>query len=599
MSLESGTVAVPRLVVKDLTVVSARSGAEIVQSVSLTIEAGQVLGIVGESGSGKTTLGLALLGFTRRGLRVERGSVELDGEDILALTSRELTAARGLLVSYVPQDPGTALNPSRRVGPQLLEALTVHGADRDSAATRVNELLDEVGLSAVTSVLSAYPHQLSGGQQQRVAIAMAFACRPRLIVLDEPTTGLDVNTQRTVLNTVRGLCSRYGVAAAYVSHDVAVVREISQRVAVVYSGRIVEVGPTDELFLRPQHPYTRGLLQSVPDADQTLALVGIEGFPPRPGNRPPGCAFAPRCPVRIDQCMTERPTLLSIGSPGHLARCHLVSATPEPVALPPRRATLLRVSGEADSAVVSAQQLTAKYGSKVVLKGVDLHVDPGECLAVVGESGSGKTTFARCLSGLHLDWAGSIRYQDEPVVPGVKNRSKEVLRDIQYIFQNPYSSLNPRRTIGSLVAQPLDQFSRGLSRDEKLRRTLSALDSVSLPPEFLNQYPDQLSGGERQRVAIARALVVEPRLLICDEITSALDVSVQASVVETLLRLQVERGLSLLFITHNLALVRSIAQRVVVLDQGVIVESGETDSVLDRPQAEYTKSLLAATPTPH
>lgn len=292
--------------------------------------------------------------------------------------------------------------------------------------------------------------------------------------------------------------------------------------------------------------------------------------------------------------MTERPTLMAIGSPGHLARCHLVSVTQEPALLPQRQRSLARTADEAESAVISTQGLTAKYGSKVVLKGVDLHLQPGECLAVVGESGSGKTTFARCLSGLHLDWSGSIRYQDQPVVAGIKNRPKDVLRDIQYIFQNPYSSLNPRRTIGALISQPLDQFGKGLSRNDKLQRTLGALESVSLPPEFLNQYPDQLSGGERQRVAIARALVVEPRVLVCDEITSALDVSVQASVVETLLALQTERQLSLLFITHNLALVRSIAQRVVVLDQGVIVESGLTDSVLDHPQAEYTRVLLAA-----
>lgn len=279
MNVTPSSVAAPRLVVRDLTVVAARSGAEVVQSVSLEIAAGEVLGIVGESGSGKTTLGLALLGFTRRGLRIDRGSVDLDGQDVLQLPARELTAARGSLVSYVPQDPGTALNPARRVGPQLMEALTVHGFNRKDAADRIAELLDEVGLSSVPEVLSAYPHQLSGGQQQRVVIAMAFACRPRLIVLDEPTTGLDVNTQRTVLNTIRGLCARYGVAAAYVSHDVAVVREISQRVAVVYSGRIVEVGPTLELFTRPQHPYTRGLLQSVPDAEKSLALLGIEGFP--------------------------------------------------------------------------------------------------------------------------------------------------------------------------------------------------------------------------------------------------------------------------------------------------------------------------------
>ena len=595
MNIDTKSTEAPRLSVRDLTVVTSRSGAEVVQSVSLEIAAGEVLGIVGESGSGKTTLGLALLGYARRGLRIDRGSVELDGKDLLSLPPAELRSARGSVVAYVPQDPGTALNPSRRVGPQLRETLTIHGANRQEAADRVTEMLDEVGLDSIPGILSAYPHQLSGGQQQRVAIAMAFACRPRLIVLDEPTTGLDVNTQRTVLDTVRLLCAQYGVAAAYVSHDVAVVREISQRVAVVYSGRLVEIGPTEELFTSPQHPYTRGLLQAMPTADRSLVLIGMEGFPPRPGQRPPGCAFAPRCPVRIDQCMTERPVLLSTGAPGHLARCHLVSSTQELPPLPERPTNVGRVASVTKASVLSIEGLTAKYGSNVVLKGVDLHVAPGECLAVVGESGSGKTTFARCLSGLHLDWSGSITFEDTAVPAGIKHRSKAVLQDIQYIFQNPYASLNPRRTIGSLIAQPLDQFG-ALSRDEKEERTLAALDSVSLPQEFLNQYPDQLSGGERQRVAIARALVVEPRLLICDEITSALDVSVQASVVETLIALQSERHLSLLFITHNLALVRSIAQRVVVLDQGVIVEAGPTESVLDHPQADYTRVLLAAAP---
>jgi len=595
MSVDTPSAEVPRLLVRDLTVVTSRSGAEVVQAVTLEIASGQVLGIVGESGSGKTTLGLALLGYARRGLRIDRGSIELDGKDLLSLPSGELRSARGSVVSYVPQDPGTALNPSRRVGPQLREALTIHGVNRRQAADRVTELLAEVGLESVPGILSAYPHQLSGGQQQRVVIAMAFACRPRLIVLDEPTTGLDVNTQRTVLDTVRSLCARYGVAAAYVSHDVAVVREISQRVAVVYSGRVVEIGPTEELFTSPQHPYTRGLLQAVPAADQSLVLTGMEGFPPRPGQRPPGCAFAPRCPVRIDQCMTERPALLPSGRAEHLARCHLVSSSHSLLPLPKRRASLGLTASATEASVISIVGLTAKYGTNVVLKGVDLHVAPGECLAVVGESGSGKTTFARCLSGLHLDWSGSIMFEDAAVPAGIKNRSKRVLQDIQYIFQNPYASLNPRRTIGSLIAQPLDQFG-ALSRNEKQQRTLASLDAVSLPPDFLDQYPDQLSGGERQRVAIARALVVEPRVLICDEITSALDVSVQASVVETLSTLQSEKHLSLVFITHNLPLVRSIAQRVVVLDQGVIVETGPTESVLDHPQADYTRVLLSAAP---
>ncbi|MFN3602328.1 MAG: ABC transporter ATP-binding protein [Dietzia sp.] len=590
--MNNHTSAAPRLRVRDLTV-TADSGAEVVQNVSFDLMAGEILGIVGESGSGKTTLGLALLAYARRGLRIAAGAIEVDGKDLLRFSQEQLRAARGALVSYVPQDPGTALNPVRRVGPQLRECLTAHGVDGRSVDRRMSELVTEVGLDTVPKLLSAYPHQLSGGQQQRVTIAMAFACRPGLIVLDEPTTGLDAATQQVVLNTVRSLCERYGTAAVYVSHDIDVVRRISDRVAVVYSGRVVEIASSTELFDRPAHPYTRGLLMAVPSTDSSRRLVGIDGFPPRPGQRPPGCAFSPRCPVVIDRCATQQPSLVPVGSAGHSARCHLATEAPTSLPLPQVRAGADSFGDDVRNALVRVEDLSAGYGHKTVLAGVSLAVAPGECLAVVGESGSGKTTFARCLSGLHTQWTGAITYRDQPVPPGVRARSPEMLRDIQYIFQNPYAALNPRRTIGALVSQPLDQFGR-FSRQEKADKARAALEAVSLTPELLNRYPDQLSGGERQRVAIARALIVEPQVLVCDEITSALDVSVQAALVETLLQLRAERGVSLIFITHNLALVRSIAQRLVVLDGGVIVEAGETATVLDRPQATYTRSLLAA-----
>jgi peptide/nickel transport system ATP-binding protein len=591
----------PRVVVENLTVTVARSGAEVVQDISISVRAGEILGIVGESGSGKTTLGLAMIGHTRRGLEISGGTVVVDGRDLRKLPADELLALRGDKMSYVPQDPGTALNPARRIGPQMAEALTAHGRSKEDAEARIAELLREVGLSHVPNVLTSYPHQLSGGQQQRVAIAIAFACRPGLIVLDEPTTGLDVTTQRTVLETVKELCAKYGVAAVYVSHDVMVVGELADRVAVVYSGRIIETGTTDEVFRAPQHPYTRGLLRSVPSPEHSSRLVGMEGVPPRPGQRTPGCAFAPRCVVHVERCGSEKPELVPAGAEGHVARCFLVGevAAREPASvvvteLPPQPAAAA-VAASMPEAVLRVDELNASYGVRPVLFGINLAVPPNSCVAVVGESGSGKTTLARCFAGLHTSWTGDMRYGDEALTPGIRRRSKDSLRGVQYIFQNPYASLNPRRTIGGLLAQPLEHFTK-LNRRDRDQRVVEAVRSVSLPYELLDRYPDQLSGGERQRVAIARALVVQPRMLICDEVTSALDVSVQAAVVEMLRRLQDEQSLSMLFITHNLALVRSIAQQVIVMSLGRIVESGPVEAVLDNPQAEYTQRLLEDVP---
>ena len=589
-----------RLVVENLTVATTKSSAEVVQDVTISVAAGEVLGVVGESGSGKTTLGLAMIGHTRRGLRIASGSVRLDGQDLMTLSADELRELRGSAMAYVPQDPGTALNPARRIGPQMREALTAHDRSKEDADARIVELLTEVGLASVPNVLSSYPHQLSGGQQQRVAIAMAFACRPSLIVLDEPTTGLDVTTQRTVLETVKRLCAEYGVAAVYVSHDVMVVGELADRVAVVYSGRVIELGTTDEVFRAPQHPYTRGLLRAVPSPDRSGRLVGMDGVPPRPGMRPPGCAFEPRCPVRVERCATERPALVQAGVAGtadHSARCWLVGevAAREPASVMVTEIEPAAVVAGATDPVLRVDELTAHYGVRQVLFGINVAVPPNQCVAVVGESGSGKTTLARCIAGLHTTWEGDVRYTGEALTPGIRHRSKEALRGVQYVFQNPYASLNPRRTIGALVSQPLEQFT-SLRRRDREQKIVEAIRSVSLPDEMLGRYPDQLSGGERQRVAIARALVVSPTLLICDEVTSALDVSVQAAVVEMLRRLQGEQGLSMLFITHNLALVRSIAQQVIVMSVGRIVESGPVEAVLGNPQAEYTQRLIEDVP---
>ena len=595
--MTSGT-GPPRLVVEGLTVRAMGSGAAIIEDVSVEVAAGEVLGVVGESGSGKTTLGLAMVGHARRGLEIASGSVRLDGTGLSSLPADELRRLRGAAMTYIPQDPSSALNPALRVGGMLKEVLTAHGRTDAEAAARVQEVLAEVGLGSRPEILSVYPHQLSGGQQQRVAIAMAFACRPRLIVLDEPTTGLDVTTQRMVLETVARMCASYGVAAVYVSHDVVVVGELSNRVAVVYSGRVVETGATADVFGAPAHPYTQGLLRAVPSPERSGRLVGMEGVPPRPGQRPPGCGFAPRCPLVIERCTVAMPELIPTGRAGQLARCVLVEtgqAHTEGTLAPAVDKDLTKAAAPATTPVLQVTGLGASYGSNQVLSGIDLTVPPNSCVAIVGESGSGKTTLARCIAGLHTNWTGDVRYAGQPLPPGIRRRPKEVLRGIQYVFQNPYASLNPRRTVGGLVAQPIQTFAEGRRvRDDS--EILDALRAAALSVEVVNRYPDQLSGGERQRVAIARTLAVSPRLLICDEVTSALDVSVQAAVVELLRRLQHQRGLAMIFITHNIALIRSIAQQVLVMHNGQIVESGAVADVLDHPRAEYTRQLLDDVP---
>lgn len=592
-----------RVTVENLTVRIASSKVVIVNDVSIEVAAGEILGIVGESGSGKTTLGLAMIGHTRRGLEISHGAVRLDGRDLTSLPARKMTGLYGSAMTYVPQDPGTALNPARRIGSQLREILTVHGVRKREADERIREILGEVGLDGVRHVLSAYPHQLSGGQQQRVAIAMAFACRPGLIVMDEPTTGLDVTTQRTVLNTVRSLCSKYGVAAIYVSHDVAVVAELADQVAVVYAGKIVERGPAARVFGSPEHPYTRGLLRAVPSAERRTRLRAMPGVRPELGSPSPGCAFAPRCSISESRCHHVSPVLVAVpaGSDGsHSARCLVAPGvgTREAMALDLRVLDAVDDQHEeAESTVVlQVSNLSAHYGTKKVLHDINLSIGKNECLALVGESGSGKTTLSRCLVGLHRGWSAEVHLSDEAITPGVSQRSRDALQRMQYVFQNPYASLNPRRTVGGLLLQPLEHFTK-LGRRERNQRVVSTLDAVSLPRTYLAKYPDELSGGERQRVAIARALVVQPQVLVCDEVTSALDVSVQASVIEMLRDLQLDQELSILFITHNLPLVRSIAQHVAVMSDGRIIEQGRTDSVLDNPQTVYTQQLMEHLPS--
>ena len=575
--------------------ISTTAGSVVVDDVSFDIAAGEVLGLVGESGSGKTTVGLSLLGHARRGLVITGGSIMLGDQDVLGLGEEERRLLRGALVSYVPQDPASSLNPALRVGLQLREVLEEHAQrGHQDHKERIAEMMREVALPDDPAYLRRYPHQLSGGQQQRIGLAMAFANRPRLIVLDEPTTGLDVTTQATVLATVRDLAAAHGVSALYVSHDLAVVAAVAQRVAVMYAGRIVELGQAEELFEASAHPYTRRLVGAIPRLTGGRSLVGIPGHAPSPSRRPPGCAFAPRCTLHVPECDAEVPPLAEL-KPEHSVRCIRAAEVLEQ--RQSKSGDIVEMAEvDKDSAVLRIDDLVASYGSIEVLHSINLALKPRQCLAIVGESGSGKTTTARAIAGLHREWTGSIRLGDKELEKAARARSTESRRQIQYIFQNPYGSLNPRKTVGESVGQPLSVFGLAKGREAE-DRVAEMLEQVSLPAGYARRYPDQLSGGERQRVAVARALISSPSILICDEVTSALDVSVQAAIVELLHSLQRDLGLAMVFVTHNLPLVRSIAQHVAVLADGRIVEYGETAKILSDPQQPYTRELITNTPS--
>lgn len=569
--------------VDDLKISGVPSGAVILDEVHLEIAPGEILGVVGESGSGKTTLGLGLLAYCKRGTELSDGRILIGGRDIAALPTGEVRRLRGGTVAYIPQSPASALNPALRIGTQLREA-----GDVDDA--RVREVLREVALPDDDVFLKRYPHQLSGGQQQRIAIAMAFIGRPRLTVLDEPTTGLDVTTQKHVLETVRRMCSSYGCAAVYISHDMAVVAGLVDRIAVMYSGRVVESGPAAEVLHHPRHPYTARLLMAVPDLAGERQMLGIPGHAPSPLHRPDGCAFEPRCTLASNRCATEAPPAEPVAL-GHTVRCFKAGETRlEPVA-----ATAPSLVAADPEPVLAISGLSARYGRKTVLEQIDLRVTRGRCTALLGESGSGKTTLSRCIAGLHPEFTGVVTLDGATLPASSFARSREQRRRVQYVFQNPYESLNPRKTVRELVLGPVRHLCGPVDDPEGLLQEV--LGQAALRADHADRFPDQLSGGERQRVAIARALAAKPDVLVCDEVTSALDVSVQSSIVELLQRLQAELGLTLVFVTHDIALVRNIAQEVAVLEQGRIVEHGPVAEVLARPQHPYTQSLMKDTPT--
>jgi peptide/nickel transport system ATP-binding protein len=583
-----------RLSVRHLSVESVSDGRMVLRDVSFSVGAGETLGLVGESGSGKTTVGLALLGFARRGLRISSGVVDVDGIDMLSLSDDELRERRGAVVAYVPQDPVGALNPALKIGTQLREMFRGRNREGD-VEERLAQLLAEVNLP-MERVVNTYPHELSGGQQQRVLLAMAFALRPSVVVLDEPTTGLDVTTQHHILDSVRELCATSGTTAVFVSHDLAVIGELVDDVVVMYAGRIVEAGSKRAIFGQPAHPYTRALLRAAPDPNRAGALVGIPGHPPRPDERDAdACAFAPRCPHAAPQCVAAQPALIATaGDAAHTARCVRLEEIGRDRASPEGRQSA-SVQSIAESTALEVVGLTADYGETRVVQHFSVDLDRRECVAILGESGSGKTTIARCISGLHGSFGGEVKLDGVPLPDAARHRSLDQLRALQYVFQNPHASLNPRKTVDEILAQPTRR-AFDCEPAETTRRIVDALETVALSADARHRFPGELSGGECQRVAIARALVVEPTVLLCDEVTSALDVSVQASIIETLRRLQETRNVAILFITHNLALVPAIAQRVVVLRDGEIVEAGDSESVLRNPVDAYTKSLVHDVP---
>ena len=581
------------LVIEDLGVKLTGREVDVVDDIDLVLRPGEVVGLVGESGSGKTTVGTSLLGYSRAGAIISSGKVLLEDRDVLSLDWREVRQLRGEEIAYVPQDPASALNPSIRIGKQLVELQELRGiGTAESRLEAAQAGLAEVGLPNDDEFLKRYAHQLSGGQVQRVALAMAFLPKPKVLVLDEPTTGLDVTTQKMVLDTMAELCRTHRVSALYVTHDLAVVANIADRVAVMYAGQIVELGPKDQIFATPAHPYTRALLDSIPHLSQARALTGIPGRTPAPGARPEGCRFNDRCAYAVDRCRAAVPELRAV-APDHEVRCIRVEeigtwdinlgTVPDADPDKPR------------DVILSVQGLNIFYGRKDVVHDVSFDVAKGEVVALVGESGSGKTTISRSVGGLHKDWTGTIQFEGRALAHSARQRSAEDRRRLQYIFQNPYLSLNPRLTIEQIIRRPMELF--GLAKGkEATDRVVELMEQVALGSGMLYYQASRLSGGERQRVAIARALAAEPDVMICDEITSALDVSVQGSIVALLEGLRKERGISMLFVTHNLALVRSIAARVEILQNGRVVEAGAVATVMDSPREDYTRTLLSNSP---
>jgi peptide/nickel transport system ATP-binding protein len=604
--------AIPTLQIERLSVSYAtpRGQLRAVRDVSLSIRPGQTYGLIGESGSGKSTVAFAVMNYLLNG-RVDQGRIMFHGRDLLTMRRSELNAIRGSAIAMVYQEPQSALNPSIAVGEQIAETVRQHQSiDKYEARERTLELLGQVNMPNPAAIAGRYPHQLSGGQQQRVVIAIALANQPELLLMDEPTTGLDVTTEARILDLVAELKGRVSAAILYISHSLGVIARVCDEVGVMYAGRLVETGPVRELFSNPRHPYTVGLLACLPRVGavrERARLRAIPGGLPDLTNVPPGCIFAPRCSHAQERCRSSEPDLLAVNDQ-HRSRCHFWSEIRAPAdadqqtgasveraaAGPP----LLKIDGlkkyyaEAGSFLAIGSQ-----GQVRAVDGVSLEVGPGETVAVVGESGCGKTSLARCVVGLIGPTDGHLSFDDVSIDAPARRRKRDLRRQIQVVFQNPEATLNPRRTIGDAVIRPLELFRR--VRGPEARRLASELlRAVRLDERYLDRYPRQLSGGEKQRVSIARAFATAPRLVVCDEPVSALDVSVQAAVLNLLVDLQRESGTSYLFISHDLSVVQYVSDRIAIVYLGKLMEIGSAEEVFAPPYHPYTEALLSAVPIP-
>ncbi|MGH3973056.1 MAG: dipeptide ABC transporter ATP-binding protein [Pseudonocardiaceae bacterium] len=603
----AASLAEPVLSVTDLAVSfpSEEGRVTAVRGLSYQVSAGEVLGIVGESGSGKSVSSLAVMGLLPPQAKIT-GSIRFQGQELLGRSDTELSQIRGQRISMIFQDPLSALTPVYTVGDQVAEALLVHGTmSKQAANARAVELLDLVGIPDAGARAQAFPHEFSGGMRQRVVIAMAIANDPDLIIADEPTTALDVTVQAQVLAVLATAREVTGAGIVLITHDLGVVAGFADRVQVMYAGRTVETGPVDDIFYRPQMPYTRGLLGSIPrvDTGRRAALVPIEGQPPSLVSLPGGCPFAPRCPLAIDHCRTTEPDLAPV-STTHQCACHRSGETATPL-----------VSGIAGHNTVTHSRVVLRVEHLVrhypVRKGTILRRQVGtlravddisfelreqETLGLVGESGCGKTSTLMEILNLAAPSSGRIEVLGTDVSALDRRRRMQLRRDLQVVFQDPIASLDPRLPVFDVLAEPLS--THGVPAAEIRRRVPELLRLVGLSPEHASRYPAEFSGGQRQRIGIARALALEPKVLVLDEPVSALDVSIQAGVINLLEELQDRLSLALLFVAHDLAVVRHIADRVAVMYLGKIVEIGPVESVYNVPQHPYTQALLSAIPIP-
>jgi peptide/nickel transport system ATP-binding protein len=608
----------PVLKVERLEVTYAtRAGpVKAVRDVSFEIWAGDALGLVGESGCGKSTLALAIMNYVAKNAEVTGGRILFCDEDVVQKSGRELNHIRGNEIAMVYQDPMAALNPCLTIRRQLTEVLTAHkGLSEDSASQECIQMLERVDMPDPPAMMQRYPHQLSGGQQQRVLIAMALLTNPVLLILDEPTTGLDVTVEAGILDLISELKHEFDSTILYISHNLGVISRVADRVAVMYAGELVEQGSVRDIFLHPQHPYTVALLGCIPKISASRrprTLQPIRGRVPSLHETPSGCVFEPRCDRARERCGLEHPGMVRTAD-GHVARCFYADS-PAPAEQVLRAAVAdagLAPSG--DDLVLKIEGLKAYYKAheqglaglagrrkKGFVRAVDdvsLTARTESTLGIVGESGCGKTTLAKCVAGLVTPNAGEMEFIGIDVTRIVEKRPVELLKELQMIFQNPDSTLNPRRSVGETIARPLRLFGT-VPSPEIRNEVVRLLEAVRLGEEYYDRVPRQLSGGEKQRVAVARAFAGRPTLVLCDEPLSALDVSVQAAVMNLLLEFQQEYGTAMLFISHDLSVVYQLCDHVAVMYLGQICEIGPTEALFEPPYHPYTEALLSAVPIP-